>query len=146
MAQEISHSMVREMRTEPAPHNPATAPIFDLLLHYLTCDVARQLVETNSSSSPFDDSLYARLQRIETKLEQLSLDSNAGAKEEQEEEREEREQQIEEDENEDAETGTSTGDLPNQQSKYAKIDSMLKYIENDEDAKGIKLVIMNFND
>ena len=134
MAQEISHSMAREMRAQQVPHNPAAAPVFDLLLHYLTCDVARQLVETSSSLDPSDDSFDARLQRIETKLEQFSLDSNGGVEE------------AEDDENEEAAAASNTSDRSNEQSKYAKIDSMLKYIEGDEDAKGIKLVIMNFND
>ena len=126
--------MAREMRVQQAPQNPPTGPVFDLLLHYLTCEVARQLVETNSSPGLSDDSLDARLQRIETRLEQLSLDSDGGAEEEEGEE------------NDDTVSGTSTSDLSNESPKYAKIDSMLKYIEGDEDAKGIKLVIMNFND
>ena len=30
--------------------------------------------------------------------------------------------------------------------KYSDLDSVLKYVEKDEDAGGVKLVIMNFND
>lgn len=48
-----------------------------------------------------------------------------------------------------SEIGVSRSEFPNlkyAKPKYQNVESLLNYIEQDEDKGGIKLVIMNFND
>ena len=59
-----------------------------------------------------------------------------------------RARQGEEDDDEDEVegSGSSYPNLKYAKPKYKNVESVLKYVESDEDRGGLKLVIMNFND
>jgi hypothetical protein len=56
------------------------------------------------------------------------------------------EKQNDNDEDEVKNTDSSFPNLKYARPKYKNVDSVLKYIEGQEEGKGVKLVIMNFND
>lgn len=53
---------------------------------------------------------------------------------------------IDKDQDEEVEGDSSYPNLKYARPKYKDVDSVLKYIERDDDRTGLKLVIMNFND
>ena len=79
-----------------------------------------------------DEDLEARLQKLqkaETKLKRLVTGHH-----------------DDDDNDEIAGTGSSYPNLKYAKSKYKNVESILKYVDKDEDRGGVKLVIMNFND
>ncbi len=134
MAQEISRSLALEMGHPKPVERPASASITDLLLQYLAREVTRQLEEANSGNGLSEFGLEARLERVERRLEKLTLGEEEGIATEHQ------------DEDEPADTGSGLPNLKYAKPKYKNIESMLKYVERDADKGGVKLVIMNFND
>ena len=126
VVQEITHSLVLEMGSRQYVVKPDSVSIVDLLLQQLVKEVVRQLKETNSGDGLSDEDVEAKLQKVGRKLEKLGITSQ--------------------DEDEAAGTGSSFPNLKYAKPKYKNIESILKYIETDEDKGGVKLVIMNFND
>ena len=124
IAQEISYRLVLEMEGEKVP---GPVSILDPLLRHLATEVTKQLREGVSSEALLDGDLEARLQMVERKLANLAP--------------------VHEGSNDDtAETGGSFTNLKYAKSKYRNVESVLKYVEGEEDKGGVKLVIMNFND
>ena len=128
MAQEISHSLVRELGTQRAVKKPSADGIVDLLLQRLAEEVGRQLEADSKEIEPARD-LETRLRMIETALQELATTDG-----------------DDEDEDEVEGSGSSFPNLKYAKPKYKDVESVLKYIESDEDKGGVKLVIMNFND
>lgn len=128
MAQEISQSLALEMVRQQDVKRPASAGTIDLLLQYLAEEVAKRLKQEDASNSPSDEDLEARLQKAESKLEKLVMGEQDS------------------DEDEAAATETSFPNLKYAKPKYKNIESILRYVESDQDKGGVKLVIMNFND
>ncbi len=130
VVQEITHSLALEMGSRQCVVRPDSVSIVDLLLQQIVKAVVRQLKETNAGDGPSDEDVEAKLQKVERKLEKLGITS----------------QDKDEDEDEAAGTGSSFPNLKYARPKYKNVESILKYIETDEDKGGVKLVIMNFND
>ena len=128
MAQEISQSLVLEMVRQQDVKRSASAGTIDLLLQYLAEEVVKRLKQEDTSNGPFDEDLEARLQKAESKLEKLVIGEQDS------------------DEGEAAGTESSFPNLKYAKPKYKNIESILKYVESDQDKGGVKLVIMNFND
>ena len=99
----------------------------DTLVGRLAGEVMR-LIDEEGAYAPKQNALQRRLSALEAKFEVL-----VGS---------------ESDEADDDETDNDSS-LPNlkyAKPKYKDIQSMLKYVESDDDKGGVKLVIMNFND
>lgn len=128
MVQEITHSLVLEIESHQCVERSASVSIIDLLLQQLVKDVVRQLKEANWGKGLSDEDVEAKLQKAERKLAKLGISGR------------------DDDEDEVAGTGSSFPNLKYAKPKYKNIESILKYVERDEDKGGVKLVIMNFND
>jgi len=121
VAQEISHGLVLVEKS-------ASVSITDLLLQQMVGEVVRQLKEADSGKGLSDEDVKAKLEKVERKLAKRGITGE------------------DEDEDEVVGTGSSFPNLKYAKPKYKNIESILKYIETDEDKGGVKLVIMNFND
>ena len=128
VVQEITHGLVLEIESHQCVEKPASVSIIDLLLQRLAKEVVRQLKEASSNKDLSDEDVEAKLQKVERKLEKRGITDE------------------DEDEDEVSGTGSSFPNLKYAKPKYKNIESILKYVERDEDKGGVKLVIMNFND
>ncbi len=128
MAEEISQSLLVEMEQDQSVERSPSVNILDHLVKRLADEVVSQLGKAGSGNGLSDEHLEARLQKVERRLEKLAVSAGDG------------------DEAETAETGNRFPNLKYAKPKYKNIESMLKYIESDDDKGGVKLVIMNFND
>ena len=127
IAEEISHRLTLEMNGGLVEDGPTPTTLLDLLLQRLATKVARQLTTMNSSVDSFDDDLEVRLAKVEKKLAR----------------------QLQGQADNDSDMAKPASDFPNlkyAKPKYKNVESILKYVERDEDKGGVKLVIMNFND
>lgn len=131
MAQQIAHGLLLNMESPPRVERPTSASILELLLQQLTEEVARQLEGTNGGKELSDENVVAKLQKVESKLAKRGITVADDDK----------------DEDEVAGTGSSFPNLKYAKPKYKNVESILRYVESDEDkGGGVKLVIMNFND
>lgn len=100
----------------------------------------RECEETESQSSELDKIIVTTneknnergLAKAEEKLEKINKKINKKC-----------------DDNDEDEIKDTDSNLPNlkyAKSKYKNVESVLKYVESEEEGKGVKLVIMNFND
>ncbi len=128
VVQEITHRLVLEMESHQSVERSTSVSIIDLLLQQLVKEVVRQLKEANVSQGLSDEDVEAKLQKVERKLEKRGITGQ------------------DDDEDEVSATGSSFPNLKYAKPKYKNIESILKYVEGDEDKGGVKLVIMNFND
>ncbi len=128
VVQEITHGLVLEIESHQCVEKSASVSIIDLLLQRLAKEVVRQLKEANVGQGLSDEDVEAKLQKVERKLAKRGLGGQ------------------DDDEDEVAGTGSSFPNLKYAKPKYKNIESILKYVETDEDKGGVKLVIMNFND
>ena len=131
MAREISHGLVDEIEDHRAVEKSIAADVAETLLQQLAQEVVRQLAN-ESSVSPAQDDLETRLARLETQLRELTGGST--------------ENEVEDDDDEVEGTGSSFPNLKYAKPKYKDVESILRYVESDDDKSGVKLVIMNFND
>lgn len=128
MAEEISQSLLVEMEQDQGVERSPSVNILDHLVKRLADEVVSQLGKAGSGNGLSDEHLEARLQKVERRLEKLANGAGDG------------------DEAKTAETGNNLPNLKYAKPKYKNIESMLKYIESDDEKSGVKLVIMNFND
>lgn len=128
VAQEITQGILLEMRNHNGVEGSAQPSMIDILLQQLVKEVVKQLKEASLSNGLCDEDLEAKLQKAERKLEKLAIGDQ------------------DEDEDEVAGSASSYPNLKYARPKYKNIESILKYVERDEDKGGVKLVIMNFND
>ncbi|MBA7626122.1 hypothetical protein ES703_33564 [subsurface metagenome] len=126
VVQEITQGLVLEMRNHQGLEGSAQLSIVDLLLQQLVKEVVKQLKEVSAGEGLSDEDLEAKLQKAERKLEKLAISAQ--------------------DEDEVAGSTSTYPNLKYARPKYKNIESILKYVERDEDKGGVKLVIMNFND
>ena len=130
LSEEIADGLVREFsgRTEPVlPENGTIKP----LVPVPSGEALEQDDPADTTPGPSYRSLEERLQRAESALARL-LSRIVGAV----------------DEGNDG-VRRGEGSYPNLKysgHKYSDVDSVLKYVERDEEKGGFKLVIMNFND
>ncbi len=133
-ALEISQRMAADISSERSAGQAPTLHIRDLLLQSLADRVALRRSDKNISQPVLEDEGLAILHRIESKLIELSVDINGS---------------IDKDDRmhigipREARNPTKRDENG---SKYNKIESMLRYVEADDDKTGVRLVIMNFND
>ncbi len=128
MAEEISQSLLLEMEQDQSVERSPSVNILDHLVKRLADEVVSQLGKAGSGNGLSDEHLEARLQKMERRLEKMAVSAGDG------------------DEAKTAETGNRLPNLKYAKPKYKNVESMLKYIESDDDKGGVKLVIMNFND
>jgi len=128
MAEEISRNLLAEMKQDQSVERSPSVNIVDRLVQRLVDEVVSQLGKEGSSNGLSEEHLEARLQKVERRLEKLAISAGDG------------------DEAKIAETGNRLPNLKYAKPKYKNIESMLKYVESDDDKGGVKLVIMNFND
>ena len=134
IVQEISQRMADDISSGGPAGQVPSLHIRDLLIQSLADQVVLRLTDKNDSQAAPEDDRLAILRRIESKLMELSDDINGSI------EKDDRNQVVLPRK---ARHNTRWDDNG---SKYNKIESMLKYVETDEDKNGVRLVIMNFND
>ena len=165
--QEITRSLVLEIKNYQCGERPASVSIVDFLREELVEEVVSQFEKAKADKVPSDEDVEAKLQKAERKLEKLGItgkeeakageglsDENVEAKLQKAERKleklgitgEDDGEDEDEDEDEVAGTRSSFPNLKYAKPKYKNIESILKYVETDEDKGGVKLVIMNFND
>ncbi len=120
-------------RDQPAGYDT----IVDLLLNHLAAKVVALMKDEQADRDPgepsADTATETTLARAEGSAKPLSIDDSDNGEDEQDAE----------------DDDPLTVKLPNlkyAKSKYRNVESVLKYIEGDQDRGGLKLVIMNFND
>ena len=99
----------------------------DTLVGRLAGEVMR-LIDEEGAYAPKQNALQRRLSALEAKFEVL-----VGS-------------ESEEADDDETDNDSSLPNLKYAKPKYKDIQSMLKYVESDDDKGGVKLVIMNFND
>lgn len=140
IAQEISQGLRLEMGRHQVAERSTSVSLLDLLLQELVKEVAGQMRNGSQGNGLSDEDLEARSQKVEKKLEKVEkklkkklekLSNRA----------------VDDDDDDEAHiAGSSFPNLKYAKPKYKNVESILKYIETDEDKGGLKLVIMNFND
>ena len=128
VAQDITRGLILEMESHQGMENSLSPDILDLLLEQLAQEMVRQLRRVGRGNGLSGNGLAARLEKVERKLEKLAVSDQ------------------DDDEDETAEAGSGFPNLKYARPKYKNVESILKYVERDEDKGGVKLVIMNFND
>ena len=127
VTQDIANALVMEMRDHQAIPMSGSISIVDILLQKLAKNIVELLTEANSSEETSDEDLRPQLRKAQRRLKKLA---RAG----------------QDDDDELTGTGSSFPNLKYAKPKYKNVDTLLKYVEQDADTGGIKLVIMNFND
>ncbi len=129
IAQDISQSLVTEMNgSQEVVTRPNSANIVELLLQRVAEEVKHQVGANGFPGNLNYQSIEARLDTIERKLQKIATRA----------------------------TGVHSNDpnkapkgFPNlkyAKPKYQNVESLLNYVERDQETGGLKLVIMNFND
>ena len=128
IAGDIAHDMVKEVERASAPAELRSATIIDLLLRELADKIAMLLGDFTVAGTARDMRAEAALQKAERKLEKAAVRASGADV---------------------GEARVSESSLPNlkyAKPKYNNVESILKYVEAEDDRRGVKLVIMNFND
>ena len=140
-ADDIASAMVREMTNPQGEGKADSVSMLDLLLDPLAEKVAALMTGANPPKGSARESRGAKSRRAETSLAR-SLASHDSDDDDDDDD--------DDDGDDDNEVrGHKRGSFPNlkyAKPKYKNVESILKYIERDEDRGGVKLVIMNFND
>ena len=128
MAEEIGSRLVMELEDQQPAERSTESSTLDLFFHRLASEVVRQLRAPVPNTAPSDPAIDARLSKLHGRLEKLATHLRDG------------------DEDEVAENGSAFPNLKYGKTKYQNLDSILNYVEKDDDKGGLRLVIMNFND
>jgi hypothetical protein len=130
VAQEIAEILVRDLEGSEKPEQPSEG-VMEQLVQALPGEGTGQQEEKGHENSDCYRSLEARLHRVEEALAKLTSNTvpTAGRQDDQ-----------------GSQAGSSFPNLKYAGHKYAGMDSVLKYVERDDEGGGVKLVIMNFND
>ncbi len=128
IAKDIVDVLELDLLTHQGTQISSSASIVDFLLQQLAEKVVAMLNETSSGRSLSDDGVEARFRKARKKLKESGISDQ------------------DDDEDETTNPGISFPNLKYAKPKYKDMESVLKYVEQDEDKGGVKLVIMNFND
>ena len=145
LTQEISQGLVVEVEADgDGPVGPGVS-LAGLLLRQLEREVCRQIERAIAIRDQLPEQLLEkRLQALERKLETLLPVAQETPADDQ------KQPSVLQDDDEDDDEASGEGSrFPNlkyAKAKYRNVESILKYVERDEDRGGVKLVIMNFND
>ena len=123
LADDIALGLVEELQRRKAVPVPPAPSARDMLAQRLARETVSQLDMVQTGTSPEQQVLLLRLQRVEKTLEKLAARIRSAAPETA-------------DRSNDSEEG----------SKYQNVDTLLKYVDASGAEGGVKLVIMNFND
>lgn len=137
-ADDIASAMVREMTNPQGEGKADSVSMLDLLLDPLAEKVAALMTGANPPKGSAGESRGAKSRRAETSLAR-SLASHDS----------DHDDDDDDGDDDDEVRGHKRSSFPNlkyAKPKYKNVESILKYIERDEDRGGVKLVIMNFND
>ena len=128
IAGDIAHDFVKEVERTSPPAKPGSATIVDLLLRELADKVATLLGDLTPIGTVRSTRVEAALQKAESKLEKAAARASGA------------------DEGEARVAESSLPNLKYAKPKYNNVESILKYVEAEDDKRGVKLIIMNFND
>ena len=92
------------------------------------------LSEGSTTAHSSDEALNTRMQKADAKLGKLLTKLETDHRDQ------------DEDEDEITDDRSSFPNLKYAKPKYKNVESVLKYVDGDDDGGGLKLVIMNFND
>ncbi len=123
-AKEISRSLSHEVHGYEIPERTGSGDLLDDLGGHLGDKIASQ-IGAGRSAPASERSIDRRLRRLETALGLLAGSSDADVND------------------------SDDSALPNlkyAKPKYKDVESVLRYVESDDQKGGLKLVIMNFND
>ena len=132
MAREIGQNLVRDMEPHRTIRRSKSGGIAELLLDQLAGEVLSQL-SADSDEGEIAVDIEGRITRLESLVQQIVGGTASEADDD-------------DDEDEVDGAGSSLPNLKYAKPKYKDVESVLKYIESDDDKGSIKLVIMNFND
>ena len=127
VAEQIADGLVLEMRQDRPAELNSYVNMVDLLLQQLAEKVVSLLRQANSTADVSDEEWEGRLQKADKKLRKLSL-RRSGSEDVGKEQ---------------------VAHLPNlkyARPKYENLESVMKFVEQEDGRDGVKLVIMNFND
>ena len=128
IAGDIAHDLAKEVQRASPPTGSRSATIVDLLLRELADKVATLLGDFTTVGTARNMRVERALQKTEAKLEKAAVRA------------------PDDDEGEARVAGTSLPNLKYARPKYNNVESILKYVEAEDDRRGVKLIIMNFND
>ena len=128
IADDIAAGLMQEMHIANGDDPAGYGNIVELLLQRLSKNVVALMKDVDSGEIDHDETTEARLWKAEQKLQKLLTGDGDG------------------DEDEVEGNGSHLPNLKYARPKYKNIESVLKYVDRDEDTGGVKLVIMNFND
>ena len=128
IAGDIADGLVGEVVPASPPAQPRPATIVDLLLRELADRVAMLLGEFTTAGIVRNMRAEAALKKAEAKLERAAARAS------------------DDDEGDARVTRNSLPNLKYAKPKYNNVESILKYVEAEDDGRGVKLIIMNFND
>ncbi len=128
IAGDIAHDLVKEVERPSVPARPRSATIVDLLLHELADKVAMLLGDFTTAGTVRNMRVEEALQKAEGKAGKAAVTA------------------PDDDEDETRVAGSSLPNLKYARPKYNNVESILKYVEAEDDGRGLKLIIMNFND
>lgn len=135
MAREIGQNLVRDMEPHRTIRRSKSGGIAELLLDQLAGEVLSQL-SADSDEGEIAVDMEARITHLESLVQQIVGGTASEADDD----------DNDDDEDEVDGAGSSLPNLKYAKPKYKDVESVLKYIESDDDKGSIKLVIMNFND
>ena len=128
IARDIARDLVKEVERASPAAKPRSATIVDLLLRELADKFAVLLGDFTAAGTVRDMRVEAALQKAEEKLERAPGKA------------------PDDDEGGERVAGSSLPNLKYAKPKYNNVESILKYVEAEDDGRGVKLIIMNFND
>ena len=128
IAGDIAHDLVKEVEHTSPSIKAGSATIVDLLLCELADKVAMLLADITGTGSERNLRVEAALQKAERKLERAATRASGA------------------DEDKVRVAESSLPNLKYAKPKYNNVESILKYVEAEDDKRGVKLIIMNFND
>ena len=130
IAEDIAHDLVVDMQSPRGEEMSADTTMVDILLQRLAENVSELMRDVGTSNGASNEKLVARLMRAERGLSKLAAGSNGDG----------------DDEDEVSGNGSRLPNLKYAKPKYKNVESILKFVEREEDKGGVKLIIMNFND
>jgi hypothetical protein len=136
VAEQIADGLVLEMRDEQSDQLNSYVNMVDLLLQQLAEKVVSLLKQANSTADDSDEQWEARLQKAEAKLSLPRSGSQPGSgRQPRSGSQDVAKEQI-----------SSLPNLKYARPKYENLESVMKFVEQEDGRDGVKLVIMNFND
>jgi len=141
ISKEITNNLLSDLKNDRIDGNNKEDSVWQMLIEELTIQAIKELKKELRTEDFLEDkrieisdkNTEEGLIKAEEKLEKINRKLSG-------------EQAEDEDEDEIKGTDSNYPNLKYAQPKYKNLESVLKYIESNDDKGGVKLVIMNFND